>query len=457
MLYRYRSINKILEFKELENQTIYFSPLGDLNDPVEGFINFKWFGDTISWKGLFKHYICCLEYSISMNTLGGELEELKDIPLYMDLLSLPENYRKNLQEIIDIFFKQKSINLLIEKLITREEKLEIYEIEFFLKVYHSLILDIIEYTYKKNILKLSEGKISLEVSDVEDIINVYFCDEIIKKDKEEILNFFKEVWNVKKIKTKKLNLNFIINDFSSFYVKNLKKITYPTWFVACFTESYDNPVMWGSYGDCNKGICLIFKSSLDNDKKFIELFRKIGMTGNGKYISDYVKCYFKKVDYSSKFEEINFFNSLGSLNIRQIDLWLNDDGKISKYYNYDEEWRNKYWNDFNKIITTKNTHWSYEKEYRLTIDDTVFSKDNTEDRILKYKFSALDGIIFGVNASIEDKDKIIDIIAKKCIEENRQEFNFYKMEYSTNMTKMRKVGCLYSLNKLKSILKGSQK
>lgn len=455
MLYRYRSINKILEFKELENQTIYFSTLEDLNDPVEGFINFKWFGDTISWKGLFKHYICCLEHSIFMRKLGSGLEELQKIPLYMDLLSMPPKYKENLEEIIDIFFKQKSVNFLIEKLVKNKEKLEIYEVEFFLKVFHVLILDIIELIYKKNIEKSNENELSLELYNMEDIINAYFHNDFLKEEKEITLNIFNSVFGIKKIKNK--SMNFIINDFPSFYVKKLKKITYPTWFIACFTENFDNPVMWGSYGDCNKGICLVFKSSLNNDKKFIELFRKIGVNGNGEYIYDYEKCYFKEVNYSGNFEERNFFNSLGRLNNSQIELWLNDNGKLSKYYDFSDDWRNKYWDDFNKIISTKNTHWSYEKEYRLTLDDSFFPKDDNKDRILKYKFNILDGIIFGINTSTEDKDKIIDIIAKKCIEENRQEFNFYKMEYSTNMTKMRKVGCLYSLNKLKSILKGSQK
>jgi hypothetical protein len=55
-LYRIRSIEKLLGKGELEKGQIYFSPVEDLNDPVEGYKDLLWHGDRIAWQNLLKHY-----------------------------------------------------------------------------------------------------------------------------------------------------------------------------------------------------------------------------------------------------------------------------------------------------------------------------------------------------------------------------------------------------------------
>ena len=59
-LYRIRSMKKLLGKGELENQQIYFSPVEDLNDPVEGYKDLLWRGDRVVWRNLLKHYVLCL-------------------------------------------------------------------------------------------------------------------------------------------------------------------------------------------------------------------------------------------------------------------------------------------------------------------------------------------------------------------------------------------------------------
>jgi hypothetical protein len=61
-----RSIEKLLGYNELENQEIYFSPLEDLNDPMEGFIDFVWKGDEILWENFLKHYVLCFEHVVCL-------------------------------------------------------------------------------------------------------------------------------------------------------------------------------------------------------------------------------------------------------------------------------------------------------------------------------------------------------------------------------------------------------
>ena len=56
MLYRFRSTDRVLNYKEIENNYFYFASPSQQNDPMEGYIDFFWKGDWIAWMGLFKHY-----------------------------------------------------------------------------------------------------------------------------------------------------------------------------------------------------------------------------------------------------------------------------------------------------------------------------------------------------------------------------------------------------------------
>ena len=49
---------------------------------------------------------------------------------------------------------------------------------------------------------------------------------------------------------------------------------------------------------------------------------------------------------------------------------------------------------------------------------------------MKYEFSDLKGIIFGINTPEEDKLAIIRVIQTKCAKENRSEFEFFQAYYA---------------------------
>ena len=71
-IYRYRSLEKIFKFNELENLEIYFSKPSELNDQMENYMNIIWQGDEIAFKGLFKHYRRPqLVYTVSRNPQGS--------------------------------------------------------------------------------------------------------------------------------------------------------------------------------------------------------------------------------------------------------------------------------------------------------------------------------------------------------------------------------------------------
>ena len=74
-VYRFRSTNRLLDGTsgELEQQTIFFASPEKLNDPMEGFRDIVWRGDSIVWTNLFKHYLYCLHSAyLSVKILGEE-------------------------------------------------------------------------------------------------------------------------------------------------------------------------------------------------------------------------------------------------------------------------------------------------------------------------------------------------------------------------------------------------
>lgn len=63
LFYRFRKTQNIFDFKELENQEIYFASNKELNDPMEGFKNLVFNGDKIVWRNLLNtiFYVCSYE------------------------------------------------------------------------------------------------------------------------------------------------------------------------------------------------------------------------------------------------------------------------------------------------------------------------------------------------------------------------------------------------------------
>lgn len=459
MLYRYRSTEKLLSepFSELENQTIYFSSLEELNDPIENFMNIKWKGDEVAWKGLFKHYILCLEATIMFIRLDASIEEVKTIPIYIgNKENISSSYMKKLDGLASDFIKHQIVKSIIDNISTREITIEKYELAFFLNIVHYIAIDLIEIMHQTIFSKDIKFNFPKNYDDFSQLINSYFLIEPDhKEDLCKAINLMIEHL-ADKANSSDPNFssqkNFLYFNFHQEYVEQIKFLTYPKRYIACFSEAFDNPVMWGSYGDSNKGVCLVFNPCINDNKKFLEIYSQCGWSSKDGEIFSYNKFELKKVDYTGKFLEINFFESLGSLNQIQLSLWFNDSGKISTYYNYGDDWRNNYWNKYKQIIANKNFYWEYEKEYRIILSSILFEHDSLEKRKLKYKFDYLYGIIFGLSTSREDKEKIISIIANKCKQENRKNFKFYKMTYSQDMNKMIKEECYTSnqsfLNKI---------
>ena len=146
---------------------------------------------------------------------------------------------------------------------------------------------------------------------------------------------------------------------------------------------------------------------------------------------------FHRITYQKEIEELDFFCSIGELPVnRLIERWYTSQAgvrsKCADHIAADNEalWREVYWRNFYRDISLKTEDWSYEKEVRLILTSSLVDFDQQSARQLTYKFESLAGIVFGINMSDEDKINIIDIILKKCQEENRTAFDFFQAYYS---------------------------
>lgn len=446
MLYRFRTCNDFL-FDELEKKYIYFSDIKDFNDYGENNINLIFEGDIIAWRGFLRHYISSLFLTICF----GKFEEDSKVIIhiedyYNNYCQYPLKLKDKLKRVSYNFLEDKFIKYFLSIIVNEKvshRKLTL--IMSFLQVRALLLIYPIDLKAQDEINKIASFELFKEL-----------LNEIIEANTIEKINKFNlqldAITMLPRIEKLEKGERSITIDFSKEYLQQIKMLLYPDRYVACFSERFDNNAMWGYYANSFKGICLEFKTDNERGKEYIELYNRIGVNEKGNTY-DWEKVCFQKVIYGNNeitFPEINFFDNIGRISIPYKTLFLSENSKESKYFRHDEEWRDNYWKLFDYLSTHKLSDWEHEKEQRLITDNTAFDFSNLENRKLKYNFNSLDGIIFGNKIEKENKDRIIEIIAKNCIEEKREDFNFYNLLYINGI--LEKQICIYSRLRFKKIL-----
>ncbi|MBK24513.1 MAG: DUF2971 domain-containing protein [Halobacteriovorax sp.] len=462
-IYRFRSIEKIIEFQELEKQEIYFSDPKDLNDPLEGFRDIYWQGDQTLWKNLFKNYLLCLQDLYLMIRIGGEDHLVTDESIHVfstfDRLPTPI-YQDKIKSIFDDFFSNEKIITLIEG-ISQRDSIRRTELIFYLESIHLYCLQLIK---NHDDTVESKGEFDTEMDNLlgkNPLFNMDFFN-LLKKAKEEhnklenledvifeviqhTASQTKLISSLNNLEKMENNKKFYLFDFPSKYVKQLEKLMFWPWYTACFSKNPKDPSMWGYYANGHKGICLKFKSTEKNKIKGINLNTVTGYGGNkNETRKHYGERFFElhDINYNSKVKPIGFFRSIGRLPYPDlINQWYSNENKelsplVQDIIQGQDSWREAYWKRFYNDIPLKMKEWSHEEETRLVhtsiLNDTVEEKD----RLLKYNFNDLDGIIFGLNTSDEDKIRIINIVHDKCMEYDSLDFNFYQANYDVKTSQI---------------------
>jgi len=455
-MYRFRSTDDLLErHNELENQEIYFAASDELNDPMEGLKDIYWRGDAIVWQNLIKHYLLCLEHVCSLFVLIGEDQPIsrKDINVFITESNLPTpEYQKIISEINKKCFAY--IDQFIKNIAKKSEPVRREELLFHISILHPLVLEAIFETYENNNL-ISKRSVSDEyrriITKTAQNVGTY---NAMNGANEALPNIGRSMdalfaasintlsqlvlitrYNASNSSFVGKNKSFIFSEYPEAFIQEIEKLLYPDWYAACFIADCKNSSIWGHYGEKHRGVCLKFKSKSKNDNAFIELLGMNGLSNSGPMYGKRMHQ-FHKIDYEKKFVEVDFFGSLGSLPrpVLMKYWYSNENGDRSAcaddIFKSEEQWRNKHWANFLHAITNKLKDWETETEYRLILSSTLLDLQSRDSRKLKYAFNDLDGIIFGIKTSMEDKLKIIKIIESKCRKENRKDFKFYQAYYS---------------------------
>ena len=207
-----------------------------------------------------------------------------------------------------------------------------------------------------------------------------------------------------------------MSDFTTDYLRQIEQLMWPKWYTACFSKSNSNSSMWANYADNHAGVCLIFETEAGTDGETIRLNQ---ITGYGfsrdeetREHWDFVPKQFKDVNYAENIWRGRFaVRSIGMLPLGVLmKLWYTDDiGNKSDCASHikdsasQEEWRNSYFDAFQRDISIKTKDWEHEQECRLILFSMLDDLSDSRKRALRYEFQSLKGIIFGIRTTNEEK------------------------------------------------------
>lgn len=455
-IYRFRTADALLgRFMELQNQEIYFASPEELNDPMEGYREMYWKGDSIVWENFLLNYLKSFEHIFRLYTVLDESKRIDENDI-IDIFKLANGFtsfnNQIIQQITKKLFEFSFILNLPEELTKRTNPIRRSELITYLQFIHLFVVNAVSQTYFENGL-ISSPVLNQNLKEYEAVITSSgslpeLLNKLESENKDNSVEAFLKVIGiysqtnlllVRKGYEKELNNEnklFLLYEFPNKFLDRLIRDIYPPWYSASFLSECRNSAIWGHYGDNHKGICLIYKTLPDGSGNIqLNLETEYGY-GSGPIIGMKPRK-FKKIVYKNTPTEIDFFRSIGRLRKFELDkLWYKDNnGNRSECGQHlvenEEQWIEKYWDNFFDSISIKLKEWEYENEYRLVIHGDFVDYTEKRKRKLKYDFKDLSGIIFGIRTSSTDKIEIMRIIEKKCKEHHRADFGLFQAYYSS--------------------------
>lgn len=435
-LYRFRCCDKLLgdDFKELEEQYFYFAPPSDQNDPMEGKIEFYWQGDRIAWFGLLKNYVWQLFLTIVYVPIYNNIDDMEEFNFFVAGFSWGDShYAESRTRLEKNTINSPTFQKFIDAIVAADKKIESSSLSYLLTIIHPIAIDIamheialikyydIDPDKTGTTFKTTNPEIEEKFSD-------YLCEqENLQKDSLSWSLFLLQanliMYQYLQDATEKLAVQkrtLVQYEYPCTYVQKLQqKLCFSNWYFTCFNTAIQNPATWAYYADNHKGVGLIFDTEADFRFDFKD--------------DKNIKLDLTKVDYNKIMISRNFFESIGEVAGTEISHWFYMDDQISSVWKSiqtnTDEWHKQYWNDQKYSLSRKGNAWKHEEEYRILLSDMNKELTKKEDRKLYYNFDILKGVVFGVRTHIEDKEKIVDILSRKCKENNRTDFKVYQAQY----------------------------
>lgn len=448
-LFRFRSAKALLDenpemggFQELEKQTIYFAQPEDLNDPMEGLSDAFWDGDQVLWECLFRHYALSLLWyahiwllskpeEISQNKVGAWLTEM-DLPT--------DSFRALYREFCSAFCAEIESTELARVLGRRTAPLHRERFtNLLLHLHQTALSQLFRMLKKYGLCKYelpsanhTEGSVKVIVNCWEEIALKPSTLKISVAEQLEIMASISnsvshqlELGMLTRIDNKAWarKTTSLFARFPEMYVNAfLRDLHFTPWRVACFSRKCVNASMWGTYGSEHRGAALIFRTEQQGGKRF---FRAQGL-----------ELEVRSVTYRKRPPLLDSFLEIGMLPMKKlVSTWMKSESgmlsvRLREVTEDIEAWRKSHWENAFERATWKHPDWEHEDEQRLIVS-TPFTNDPAPEP-LTYNFSQLEGIVFGMRMSVEDKLRIVNVIERKCRAEGRTEFRFFQAYYSSS-------------------------
>ena len=397
-IYSFRALDRLLEcgFQELERQTIYFAPPEDLNDPLESIREMYWnHGDMKVWRMVFTKFLTWFDqlevYGHGENTTPSSVNKDNDIPLRKTELSkIDKNFISHLATTCRNLSRDE-MRTILHKVYT--DLLAARNIRGYSRIDFQLT------EYLQALAEL-ETRGNANLMNTVDLFHARYGSGAILNSKRGTLE--------REIPEENIDLTYI----PELFLENCERSIFPNYYVACFTSTYSDPTMWAHYAKGHSGACLVFGSTSKENKRYL---------GNFKTNSD-DRHQLREVKYLQILEPIDVLDAISALNRFRKALIAPIDIRF---------WPQTILSDFRDRIVTKTTEWQREGEFRLVWEDKDRDRNRSthlapRQRLVKYEFDTLKGIIFGVKTTDLDKLRIMRVIDRKCSEQHRSDFKYFQ-------------------------------
>ena len=178
---------------------------------------------------------------------------------------------------------------------------------------------------------------------------------------------------------------------SEILLEKLKEAIDKNFYMVCFSQTYDNILMWSHYAKKHTGFCVEYDFSRSSQKSIYSLLSPVIYSNKRPSLSD---------------EIIKCFSEDGKL--------IADENMLYKMY---------------LSLLTKSDLWKYEQEWRLIIlsnKDDEYPNNNIVDPIISK-------VYLGARISKEDEKRVLEIANKKGVEVKKLELDEEK--YSLHLKK----------------------
>lgn len=279
--------------------------------------------------------------------------------------------------------------------------------------------------YKLQIEYLTLFLIQISLKEIHHSNQVYI-DKLRRLLKEEEINksFSKKLYNsIKKTQSDKdfltidtvkelilnissdLNLNLDLIKFKE-EINRLTNIFFERSYATCFTETFNNYLMWSHYTSNHTGICLEFTLERENQFPFISrLSRK---PNKEIFLEKHSEWALKEYIHWETVWKIKYHQNSPTINFYDFLPVFNNEGNCDLMGLSKSRWHG-YADELERIFSIKTKPWEYEKEWRV-IEINFSEIMEPEARIRHFPIEVLTGIYFGIQTPAHIKKRIHNIL-----------------------------------------------